>query len=444
MNTIIADLIVESSNKLRDLFGLTSSEVISKPYPKTLSRKDLSLDNYFAELMLRACYKKTDECPEFEEIVIRGSDEEIPTKLNPQIKGAVLIGIGGRSRNRDFITAYDEHSEEGARSVDSASQVVFFRHLDKFKRIKPGVSSILPVLNEINLVDSQGGAGEGHFIQMVKDLHLSKFYRPGFIVEEYPAQWKRALVDAVLTAVCIKNRELKRIDLRVASKQLTEVWKKYRKQREAAVNDGLLMPLTTDPSDTHAAEVIYNKSLGRTASFNIRNPEPDFLFTPKRIWYALESVWGEDIAYFVMKFFLEAKLQVTAEFQKTSKMALDETYIPEVDCSVIYYVMSQDDLKPHRGISYQLKNDGKSGIIVLKDSHRYTMSIFKSQLLDKDKWAKFVHWLQRKEPGRWYIPFDEEKGFAEFILNGTRYYLGSEPSSLTKEDIIEGVQEACV
>ena len=68
------------------------------------------------------------------------------------------------------------------------------------------------------------------------------------------------------------------------------------------------------------------------------------------------------------------------------------------------------------------------------------MSIFKSQFFDGQKWASFTSWLQKSEPGRWYIPFDEEKGLAEFILNGTRYYLGSEPSSLTKEDLIEGLK----
>jgi hypothetical protein len=446
-SAIIAELIVESSNKLRDLFGLSSREVISKPFPRIVTRKDLSLDNYFADLMLRACYKKEDRCPEFEEIVIRGSNEDIPSNLNPQIKGAVLIGIGGiserKNRNKEFITAYDEHfDQEGKRSVDSASQVVFFRHLERYKKLKPGVSSILPVLNEVNEIDSQGGAGENHLNQMVKDLHLCKFYRRGFIVEEYPPQWKRAIVEAILVSVCLKNKELKRIDLQEAARQLREIWKEYRRQRERAVSDGVLMPLSADPNDAHTAEVIFNKALGRTASD--MNERGNYLFTLKRILFAVEDIWGKETAYFVTAFLLETKLQLTAEFYRTSKMTLDETYIPEAQCSLIYYVMSQEDMKPHRGIGNQLNNGEKSGIIVVKDLHRYTTAIFKSGLLESKKWARFTEWLQDEEPGRWYIPVSEKKGLAEFILNGTRYYLGSEPSSLTKEDISKGIKKTCV
>src|SRR5438132_965756 len=122
--TVITDyLIIESSNKLRNLFGLKNGELISRSYPKIVTRKDPSLDNYFAELLLRSSYKETSHSPEFEEIVVRGSDEDLPTKLNPQIKEAVLIGIGGKSNNKDFIAAYDEHSEAGTRTADSASQV---------------------------------------------------------------------------------------------------------------------------------------------------------------------------------------------------------------------------------------------------------------------------------------------------------------------------------
>ncbi|MGZ5436985.1 MAG: hypothetical protein ACXWID_08350 [Pyrinomonadaceae bacterium] len=441
--TVITDyLIIESSNKLRDLFELTTAELVSRPYPRIVTRKDPSLDNYFAELLLRASYIETSFCPEFEEIVVRGSDEELPTKLNPQIKGAVLIGIGGKSNNRDIIAAYDEHSDDGTRTVDSASQVVFFKYLDKHKQNKAGIRSILPVLNEINFVDSHGEMGENHLNRMVKDLHFSKFHRPGFIIEEYPAQWKRAVVGAVLTAVCIKNKELRAIDISQAGKQLREVWKHYRKRREELVQNGLLMPIAEMGI---TADQVFNKALGRTAS-EPRNAlevkkETKFLFTMRRILWALEAVWGEKLAHFVINFFLEAKLQLGAEFEKTSKLAFDETVIPEAQCSLIYYLLSVEDLKPERGILAQLKKQEKEGFIVIKDSHRHTTAIMKSHFLPNEKWTRFVRWLQDREPGRWFVMFNEEKGFSEFILNGTRAYLTLEPSALSKDELIAGIRE---
>jgi hypothetical protein len=437
-SNIFDKLILESSDKLRELLGLTAHEVIPKPFPKIVSRKDLSLDNYFADLILRACYKKIDVLPEFEEIVIRGSDEELPTKLNPQIKGAVLIGIGGRSKNKDFISSYDEHSEQGARSADSASQIVFFRHLNKHKKTHPGVRSILPILNEINLVDSKGGAGENHLNQIAKDLHLYKFYKPGFIVEELPSQWKRAIIESILVSVCIKNKELKKIDSNESTKELREIFKKYIIHRQKAVDNGVFMPLS---DKENISNIIFDKVRGRIAS-NVR--EADSFFTLRRIFFALKSVWGENIAYIIIAFVFEAKLQLTAEFVRTSRISLDETYIAESKSYLIYYIMSQDDMKPHRGIGHKLNEEQKNGIVVLKDPRRYTTAIFKSKLLDGYKWERFVNWLQHEEPGLWYIPFDKEKGLAEFILNGTRYYLGSEPSSLSKDDLIIGIKKSCI
>ena len=188
--TVITDyLILEASNKLRNLFALTNRELISRAYPRIVTRKDPSLDNYFAELLMRSAYVPSAGSPDFEEIVVRGSDEDLPTKLNPQIKGAVLIGIGGKSHNKDFIAAYDEHSDAGTRSVDSASQVVCVPPLASGK--VGGVSGFVHAI--ANLAGIIAPAATGYLVQWT-----------GTFVSAFALAGGFAVVGALLVALLVK------------------------------------------------------------------------------------------------------------------------------------------------------------------------------------------------------------------------------------------------
>jgi hypothetical protein len=107
----------------------------------------------------------------------------------------------------------------------------------------------------------------------------------------------------------------------------------------------------------------------------------------------------------------------------------------------------RDQSDPKRASSHvkllDTQNYKPNGFTALYDAILKGIAIMKSNLVDDKKWKRFTKWLQDKEPGRWYMPTSEEKVLAAFILNGTRYYLGSEPSSLTKEDISNGIKETC-
>ena len=433
--TIIAELIIESSNKLRRMLELEDKDLINWALPKFVTRKDPSLDNYFGELLLRTCYRPTRKANEFEEIIIRGSDQELPTNLNPQIRNAILIGIGGRSKNKDFIAAYDEHSFEGTRKADSASQIVFFRHLNKFKKSKPGVRSIIPVLNHINEIDSQGRSGPNHIINVTKTLHHSLFQRPGFVVEEFPAQWKRAVIQSILAAICLEQKYLWSVDIGAITKRYREVWQLYFNRRERAVQDGYLPAISKD---------ILGTVLTISGAANPKNEPRNHIFSINRSLAALEKVWGEEVAIFVIGFLMESMLQGQDEYGRIIKMEMDETAIPETGCSLIYYQMAPNDLMPHRAIGRRIKDSGKNTILIIKDLQRNTMAIFGGSL-PKNQWRQFVDWLQTKEPDHWYVPVNTDTNeIAVFILNGTRSYLGSEPTSLKKEDFIEGIKEALV
>src|SRR5882762_5091694 len=168
--SLIERIVLASSNCLRRHMELLEGETLPGPIPKFVTRKNPSLDNYFADLLLRSCYEGADYLPPYDEHVMYGSPDELPSALNARLVGAVLIGIGGRSSNPDFLKVYDEHSTHGTRSAPSASQIVFAEHLDSYSS-RPGVKSVASLLREINKIDSEGGASRGHLYNILKSLN---------------------------------------------------------------------------------------------------------------------------------------------------------------------------------------------------------------------------------------------------------------------------------
>src|SRR5437667_9123138 len=94
--SLIEAIVLASSNSLRRHIGLKEDETIAGPVPRFVTRKNPSLDNYFAELLLRSSYDAIDYLPAYEEHVLYGSPDELPSHLNAGLSGAILIGIGGR------------------------------------------------------------------------------------------------------------------------------------------------------------------------------------------------------------------------------------------------------------------------------------------------------------------------------------------------------------
>src|SRR4051794_21231312 len=125
-------IVLASSNGLRRHIGFENSGILPGPIPRFVTRKNPSLDNYFAELLLRSCYDAVDYLPSYDEHVIQGSPDELNCDVNPILSNAVLIGIGGRSESGKFLKVYDEHAAPGKRTAPSVSEIVYREHLDAF------------------------------------------------------------------------------------------------------------------------------------------------------------------------------------------------------------------------------------------------------------------------------------------------------------------------
>src|ERR1044072_2300892 len=96
VKSIVESIILASSNHLRLHLGLLQGETIPGTIPKFVTRRNPSLDNYLADLILRTCYQAVDYLPVYEEHIIQGSQDELSTELNPWLVDSILIGIGCR------------------------------------------------------------------------------------------------------------------------------------------------------------------------------------------------------------------------------------------------------------------------------------------------------------------------------------------------------------
>jgi hypothetical protein len=426
--SLIERIILSSSNCLRRQMGLQEGETLSGPVPKFVTRKNPSLDNYFADLLLRSCYEPIDYLPSYEEHVIYGSQDELPSRLNARLVGSILIGIGGRSSNPDFIKVYDEHSFHGTRTVASASQIVFEEHLDRY-RDRPGVQSVALFLNEINSIDSEGGASFDHLYNILKSLNVAEFIHPGFVFEPLHPQWKRAVVEACLMSVCVGRDDFQRYDLEQATSDLEKEWDTYIAKIEKRIKYGF-----PDKIIPEAAQAIKQAILQPKEPTIAGQPS---LITLKRILFAFRHFWHPSVSAYLLEFLFEAMRQGQQSFEE-----IRNTDVPlrrvHGNYAFVYYRKEAKDRLPHRGLMARINSQSIKALILVFDPAYETTAVFGSRHLPKKIWRRFVDSLLKKEGDTvWYVPTAADGSYANFILNGTEYYRGIPKTVLGEEDIFK-------
>ncbi len=426
--SIVENIVLASSNLLREFLGLRDNDTSPGPIPKFVTRKNPSLDNYFADLILRACYLPVDYLPAYEEHVIRGSQEELPSDLNPRLVSAVLIGIGGMSSNPDFKKVYDEHKGHGTRTANSASDIVFQEHLECHID-NPGIQAIEPIRREIDEIDAIGGAAFDHIFTIVRNLHVAQFRQPGFISESLDAQWKRAIIEAVLMSVCVSISSFDNFSNQKAIDALEQEWNRYLKKSEKLTQNGFI-----DPTEPEAA-VYVREMILRPNILEINGKQSNF--THRRILFALQQVWHPLVVSFIMGFLFEAMIQAQQSFFEMQKKQLPLRELPG-NYALIYYQKEPLDKFPQRGILARMNDERKKAIVIVHDPARQITAIFRNNHLPKHQWKKFHDLLIQKEGDQiWYTPTNKEGNIANFILNGTESFVGVDMTQLNDDDFLK-------
>jgi len=418
---IIQNIILSSSNLLRNYLKIVPSDLLSAPIPKVVSRKNLSLDNYLGELFLRSKYEPVDYLPNFEEHIIRGSADELSSELNPRLINSVLLGIGGSSVNKDFHSVYDEHLLGGERKNPSVSDLIYNEHYKK-----SSFNQINNVLNEINYIDSKGGASFDHLNSSVKSLHLAQFRHPGFVSEALEPQWKRAIVQATLISLLVNNDSLLIENRKNEINLLNTFWDNYiaksKKLQESNYREKV-------------NEADYNKIYNKITQGNspIINNKIS-VFSHAKIAFYLNKTFDRSIASFVLSFLFESIIQVQSSFTKTLEKDITVQNVGG-KFKFVYYLKSHLDKLPQRAILYKLNKSRKPLILVVHDPVKQVTFIFKNQYLNYDIWTKFYENLIKSESQEyWYTPTSDDGKIAQFIMNGTDWNTSVPISNLEEKD----------
>jgi hypothetical protein len=413
-------LLLASANHLRSSLGLVGDELLEALPPRCATRKNPSLDNYLAELLLRTCHAPSHCVMPFEECWIRGSPQKLSTALNPTLTGAVLIGIGGASESADFRKVYDEHRAEGRRSTRSTTQVIFEEHLARFAA-RPALGTLLPVVEEVSRIDAQGGATSDHLYSLLKVLHAARFAYPGDVHERLDSGRKRAIMDAALAAVASESFSAYDNEATLAT-----MVREFDAYVEYAADD----PPLAESWDTEVAGRVRDR-LNKPAQAQVHGSTS--LITLRRTYYALRRVWTAPVTSFVMSFFFESLLQAQRSFDDMQKRTFRFERMPHGTC-LLYYERQPGDILPHRGIMARMNRERRHGILIVHDPMWRSTMIMRAGQLAYSVWNRFAGSVARSEQGDcWYTPTQKDGTIANFLLNRSESFIGAPVSHLGPE-----------
>jgi hypothetical protein len=420
-------LVLASSNFLRNTLGLKEGELQPGLLPRCVTRKNPSLDNYLAELLLRTSHGSAHYAPPFEECWIRGSSLDLSTELNPALAGAVLVGIGGTSRNPDFRRVYDEHREDGRRVTRSTTQLVFEEHFERLGD-RPGMQLLRPLVEEVSSIDGAGGATYDHLYSIAKILHVARYPQPGLADGRLEPQWKRAVIDACLVAVA------------------TTSFAGYD-------NDQTLTALVREVDEyvELAVEGAWGWDAGVAGRVRERLRRPNeaqvhgvtSILTLRKVHYALQRMWNPSVTSLVMGIILEALFQAQHCFEDMQQRKLRFERVPPGNF-FLHYVRGPGDILPHRGLMARMGREGKRGLLAVYDPLWHSTMIMRSQQLSYEVWRGFVDLtITADGPNCWYTPTGADGTIANFLLNRSESFIGTPVTKHTRDDLLRLFHQAC-
>jgi len=429
---------------------------------------DPHLDEYFAELLYRGCLPPFKRDVEFIEQSTFSEDHDLDLiALGPNSAG---FGFGGNAGGgAKFWALYDEHVKGAGRTERSCSEIVAKNHCGNLP------FSIRVVLEEINRIDSSGGAHPQHLNNIIKTLHNVRFVfksshnKKDELKNFLSPVWKRAIIDASIVAIiyCTENR----IDLL-----------KVDKEKEDSVRDSFnhyfkFSPHKEDPYFTEAYNEIKKNLFNLSKTFDDSNfktdKKPQSLII-SRIAFACDKAWGKELSKLIMLHYWETQMQgqlifmkildeikkmhlasvdrVTTSLGSIEKISIHDhsfqqaiktkervngvfqeriSYAANKNLSVYEISPVPSAFGVHRSLTYFL--NGKDfqgfGFILVNDKFNGTKALFRGNGVPDAAWRKIVDKINSIEPELWYEASSTlTQSF--FLLNGNKTHQYVPPSDI--------------
>ena len=417
------------------------------PVPQRLIvHKAPHLDDYVGEFLFRAAMPPPHRQVEYFEMALMARDDSSATMLWPD---AAVFGIGNDlpcGASAGYL--FDEHVKHGPRTFPSCAHVVARCCFD----VLP--SSLSRVLEEVGEIDRAGGAHPLHLNNLLKTVHQVHFSygqtaegqtRKGKLSDE----WKRALVNALVTAVvyCL-DHNINFIDSGKAKAVLDKLFRAFVDHPPFEFTDRYERSLKNLRSNVgNIASIL------KTARVPIEgSDEPQFLVLPFLAVAAAEA-WGDTVSTFLMTHFIESEILKNVDFDRVSELVgkcLADPRKPRpchtAHCSVTAHVVHEcrfhgkvkrngrmidaqfpsllwivgcrhnnGIIQPHKALAkFVSLNNWGVGLLFMENTKECNKVIFRGQHVPDAYWNRLVTKIEQAEPGLWMRPSEASM----FLLNG--------------------------
>lgn len=451
--------VIDRDRGTRIDFDFAKNSKLSKLH-RTVVHQNAHLDEYLAELIFRACLPFEKMNIGFKELPIVNKTNDI--NCMTYWPNAAVFGMGvGVAGDVQPLFLYDEHEEDGTRDTRSCAQLVADAVFYRGRMPK----SLYFILNEVNYIDSRGGAHPQNISNIMKSIHdaLLLCNDGKTVVNQVLAnpnpQWKRAVVDCCLAAVVHSNET--GVNLGFMSNEMLRF---YEQSLEYFVSktphrtngrfDEALRKIREDYIGPKQTGYVL-KNFGRYPKIRPSDIPLQQNLLLSRVSYSLLECWGEQIALFIMMHFWEVIFQsqiwyheILEELEQfdnnvSGLMVTSHGRYEKVqsnECYILQFTPNPSVLTPKKAIMTFVNSKG-SGISIVSNNMLMTNVISKSKAFPNDKWERLCREIDKLEPERWYLGVNEEKQTVyPYILNGNPTHQYTQPSDLTIEDILRLVE----
>ena len=427
------------------------------------------LDEYFAELLFRACLPRDKwQCEFIEQSVFSATNDHGCQHLWPS---ASVLGIGSAAAaGVTPLFLFDEHVSGQSKIAESCSQLV----ADKMLNTVP--ASIARVLREVNTIDEFGGGHPQNLNNLIKTLHEVRFWfgrdtaDDAVLRDNLTPVWKRAIVDACLSAVvvCLEDGIDLISDASAKKASLEPSLENYIRHSAHASHPRFKDAVQRIRSVFGDQDRVFKDAFLRDRKGIIKDANGEAipqLLVLSRVCFACEYCWGAKLRDVITTHFWEQEFQKQLNFyaveeaieslnaQKITRAVtpaglFTKTVLPDIFADVRsggpqspllkkkqpVWVVSVTPafgiFKPNQAISNFInKHNAGCGLILIRDTITGTSALFKCSAIPTAQWERLVSKIIEKEGkvvpglepmGCWHVTYDSGGGVAPFILNGNR------------------------
>lgn len=466
---LLSVISVKSAEYTSSLITCTNQVGIEKRLKRLIVHTDPHLDEYFAELIFRACLPNQSFNTEYlEESLFSANNDFVAQQLWPQ---AIVFGIGSTvSYGVTPLLLFDEHTISKGKTSSSCSEVV----IDYLENVAQSSfpESIRTLLNEVNVIDEFGNAHPQHLGNIIKTLHnvcflFTKGKTPKDDIRDVLSfAWKRSLIDCCLTAIiyCLENNIDLVSDPPSKKEALQKSLNEYVSKSLHKSHPHFERARQTIASNYGNQKGVFDEALLRGAGTKVLtdgsgNNIPQLLIL-SRICFACYSCWGEKITNIVMTHFWETEFQKQINFltlieeldsafsagnnvnKRTSLGVIRREILKRIEIEkeiidkythkkkyikyrvplwVLNICPRGDVFNAHQvALNYINRNNHGCGLILIEDSSRGIKILFRAKAIPNEKWSRLIKEIMSIEPNCWYDPSTDPTRPAKFINNGSK------------------------